>query len=208
MPKKPARTRRRYGTVKRNEMHDAAGGVLLAGNATLAAAAVDIEMRDSSEGHPLDGRYTRVRAELMKQYGCSKAVAERAIAEGKVLFIEQWKADLPERRERLSVQLQAIADAHQHTRPSAAIRALREIGLLNGCYAPTKVEVEHSAEMTLQLDAILEVLDDAGHAALEVLQQQIERAKSEGRLALPEPQAKPVIDIEDAEIVEPEPGSN
>lgn len=211
MPRKPKPTRRRDRRAAPpdsnqvpNEMHTAAGGALLASNARLAAAAVDLEIADSAEGNPLAGRYTRVRTALMKVHGCSKPSAERAIAEGKVIFLERWRADLPEKRDRLALQLQAIADAHQAERPHAAIAALREIGRLHGLYAPIKIADARGTEAALQLDAILGILDDDGRAALEVLQAQIDRAKSEGRLALPPPAGgatEPAI--EDAEIVDP-----
>lgn len=218
MPKKPGATRARERRSTRgraalprnarvpNELHTAAGGALLCSNAKLAAAAVDLEVQDAAEGNTLAGRYSRVRTQLMKLYGCSHPTAERAIAEGKVIFLERWRADLPEKRDRLALQLQAIADAHQAEQPQAAIAALREIGRLHGLYAPIKVGVTHGAEPALQLDAILGVLDSAGHAALQVVLAQIEAAKTQGRLALPPGPDGARDDIEDAELVDP--GSN
>lgn len=78
------------------------------------------------------------------------------------------------------------------------IAASREIGRMNGAYAPDKVEVSHGPppELPLQLDAILGILSERGRAALDVVWDEIEQAKADGRLALPQPE------IED-EIVEP-----
>lgn len=216
MPRKPKPTRLRDQRAVRpprrarvpNEMYTAASGALLAQNAILAAAAVDYELQDAVEGNPLRKRYSRVRDLLMKRHGCSRTSAERAIAEGKVLRMERWiDKELPNKRAELSLQLQRIADAHEDEEPSAAVAALREIGRLNGLYAPSQLKVTHGAELPLQLDAILAILDEKGHAALAVIQEQIERAKAEGRLALPAAGATSGGDVTDAEIVEPD-GAN
>lgn len=199
MPRKPRPTRYRDQRRVPNEMHAAAGGALLAQNAILAAAAVDLEHADVASGQPLRMRYSRVRAALVKKYHCSVAAAERAIAEGKVLRMESWLAELPTKRAELSLQLQRIADAHESEEPQAAVAAIREMARLNGLYAPKQLKVTHGVELPLQLDAILGVLSPRGHAALAIVMEEIEAAKSAGRLALPAPAADE--DVTDAEIV-------
>lgn len=209
MPKKPRPTRLKDLRKVRvpNEMHSVAGGALLAQSPVLAAAAVDLEIADVSKGSPLKGRYSRIRTALMKKFGCSSAHAERAIALGKAIRMEQWLADLPSKRAELSIWLERIATAHEDDEPSAAIAAIREIARLNGLYAPKQFKVTHGVDLPLQLDAILEVLDERGHAALAVVMEQIEAAKAAGRLALPAPAAAaPAPDgddeVSDAELVD------
>jgi len=96
--------------------------------------------------------------------------------------------------------LLAAVSAHR-----AAIAASREIGRMNGAYAPEQLEVAQgpSVDLAYQLDRIFEVLDDAGRATFRVVAEQLERARLDGRLALPQPDKEP--DIED-EVVDVDPG--
>lgn len=199
MPRKPRPTRHRDDRRVPNEHYTAAGGALLARNAVLAAAAVDLELADVAAGQPLRMRYSRVRAALVKKYKCSCSVAERAIADGKVIRLQQWHADLPNKRADLAIRLERIAEAHEDGEPTAAVAAIREIARLYGLYAAKQLKVTHGVELPLQLDAILGVLSPRGHAALAIVMEEIEAAKTAGRLALAAPAADE--DVTDAEIV-------
>lgn len=205
MPRKPRPTRHRDDRRVPNEHYTAAGGALQARNAVLAAAAVDLELADVAAGQPLRMRYSRVRAALVKKYKCSRSVAERAIADGKVIRLQQWHADLPNKRAGLSMQLQRIADANEEKRPGDSIAAIAQIGRFNGLYAPQKIAVVRSEQ--LELEQIVKVLPPWAKEALDKVLEGIEWARSQGLLPAeggtsgPEPEQ-----IDDAEIVEPDRG--
>lgn len=153
---------------------------------------------------------------IAKRFEVHEDTAWRDIAEARKLLAATAEKERPQIRAMETLRLQRIAEEAMRLAKKAeeggemvaatashksAIAASREIGRLNGAYAPDKVEVTHGAspELAMQLDAILTVLDEAGKAAFRVVQEQIERAKSEGRLALP----APAEDVQDAEIVDP-----
>ena len=104
----------------------------------------------------------------------------RAMETVRLLRIAE-SAEAMARKARRQGEFIAASASHR-----TVIAASREIGRLNGAYAPDKVEVTHGAEpeLVLQIDAILGILDDAGRAALDVVMQEIERAKADGRLKL------------------------
>ncbi len=88
----------------------------------------------------------------------------------------------------------AVAALHR-----TAIAASREVSRLTGAYAPKQIEVKHSGtvEVALQIDAVLAILDERGRAAFRLIQEQIEAARADGRLALAAPEDE-----------EPDPGAN
>lgn len=152
---------------------------------------------------------------IAKKFELSEREAWRVISDARRLIAAEADKERPHIRAMETVRLQRIAAEAESLAKAArrtgeflaasashksAIAASREIGRLNGAYAPDKVEVTHGAspELAAQLDAIWAVLDEAGQAAFRVIHEQIERAKQEGRLALPAP-----AEVEDAEIVDP-----
>lgn len=167
--------------------------------------------------------YPKTRDAIMKQFGVSRATAERDIAKAKRVIAaeldahrEVVRAYETRRNERVADRAEELAGkaatekqwAAAAALQRAAIAASREVSRLNGAYAPAKIEVMHSThEPSLQLDAILGILDEAGHAALGVVLSQIEAAKAEGRLKPLEP---PSGEAEDAEFTDnpARPGEN
>jgi hypothetical protein len=177
----------------------------------LEALRADIEAK-----RPTEGRYTRVRDAIMKEFVCSMSSAEVSIRDAKIHMSEQFERELPTKRAEMCAQLQRIADAQEEAAPLASVAALRELSKIIGLHAPKKLEVTHGAspELALQLDAILAALNEPELAALRIVLAGIERAKAEGRLALPAADAASEDEgIEDAEVVEPttdepKPGGN
>jgi hypothetical protein len=207
MPPKPKPTRvRRDGTIVPNEAATAAHGALMDRSAARRDYAIEAELQDIEDGGTTAGRYVRVRKAIEGRFSCSKSEAERAIARAKIHLAERFDAELPGRRAEVCRQLQRIADKQEEAHPVAAVAAIREQAKILGFYAPKKFEVTHGTtpELALQLDAIIAVLNDEELAALRVVMAGIERAKAEGQLVLP---AGDGVDdeIEDAELVEPEP---
>jgi hypothetical protein len=206
MSKKPRPTRTLPdGTVVPNPYATAAGGALLVGNAQHRDYAIAALLDDIERGERAVGRYVRVRDAIAKHFNCSRGSAEDAIRDARVALAERFAAELPSRVAEICSQLQRIADEQERDQPQASVAALREQAKILGLYAPKRLEVTHGAspELALQLDAIIEVLNDEELAAMRVVLAGIERAKREGRLALPAAEA-----VEDAEIVEPESGEN
>ena len=206
MPQKPKPTKVSHGRVIPNRNATAARGALHERSAARMHYALQAELEDIEAGNPTKGRYVRVRDAIMARFVCSRAEAERAIARGKIYLAERFDAELPAHRADVCRQLQRIADEQEQQHPVAAVAALREKSKILGLYAPKKLQVTHGAapELALQLDAILAILSPRGHAAMDVLMEEIETAKREGRLALPEPErdAGDEGDTEDAEFVD------
>ena len=163
--------------------------------------------------------YSVARKAITERWGVSETTAERDLRAAKQLIALELdaievRATETRRNERIADKAETLAEkaaavndwAAAATLQRAAIAASREVSRLTGAYAPKQVEVTHTGtvEIALKLDAILDVLDEAGRAALHVVLAQIEDAKASGRLALPAPEEE----VEDAEIVgEPaEPG--
>lgn len=100
---------------------------------------------------------------------------------------------------------EAIADDRGETH--AGNIALRERHKLLGLYAPKKIEhsgsVGVSMTIDVKLDILVGVLDAKGLAALDVVLEQIEAARSAG--LLPEPKSEEDGDEIDAEIVDATP---
>ncbi|HEU4727670.1 MAG TPA: hypothetical protein VFT22_07270 [Kofleriaceae bacterium] len=163
----------------------AADGALLERNAARMHYAIDAEFRDIEANQPAKNRYTRVRAAIMDHFHCSKSEAERAIARAKVYLAQKFVDELPAKRAEICRQLQRIADAQEEAEPQAAIAALREQARILGLHAPQELKITTGEEVPLQLDAVLDVLDEEGLAALRVLQSKIDAAKQAGLLALP-----------------------
>jgi hypothetical protein len=59
-------------------------------------------------------------------------------------------------------------------------------GSSNGLHAAKKIQVT-SVSVSVEISAILDVLDAAGRAALDLVLDQVEAAKAAGRLKAPEP---------------------
>lgn len=207
MPRKPKPTRvARDGTIVPNENRTAAHGALMERNVARRDFAIRAEFEDINAGNPTKGRYVRVRERIEKYFNCSQTSAERAMRAAEIHLAERFDAELPAERAKTCRQLQQIADEQEQKQPHAAVAALALKAKIVGMLAPKKIEVTHGAspELALQLDAILVVLSDAGRAALDVVLAEIEAAKRDGRLALPE-STEEHDEIEDAEIVESEP---
>jgi len=167
-------------------------GAPIVGNPARVAFAQDSLLERSS------GRTVKL---LIERFEISRATAERDIATAKRLIAETAERERPQLRAMETVRLERVADAAEqlvdkamatgdHAAAAAAMRSViaasREIGRLNGAYAPDKVEVTHGAEpeLVLQIDAIIAVLNDEELAAMRVVMAGIEAAKADGRLKL------------------------
>jgi hypothetical protein len=65
---------------------------------------------------------------------------------------------------------------------SAANYAMDRLCRLDGLFAPEKVEHSGTISVAVQIDAVINVLDTAGLAALEIVMAQVEAAKQSGLL--------------------------
>lgn len=165
-------------------------GATILGNPARVAFAQDSLLERSS------GRTVKL---LIERFEISRATAERDIATAKRLIAETAERQRPQIRAMETVRLERVADSAEqlvdnamasgdYVAAAAAMRSViaasREIGRLNGAYAPDRVEVTHGAEpeLALQIDAILAILDDAGRAALDIVMSQIAAAEADGRL--------------------------
>lgn len=197
MPLKPRPTRvTRQGEVVPNEHATAAGKALQYSNVLLAMRAIELEHEDIASGNKMLNRYVRVRDRLISTMGCSKASAERAIREGKLIRTNRFLAELPQKGAELSIQLQRIADRHEEDEPAAAVAAIREIARINGLHAPKELTITQGDRGVVDdLRAVMDCLSERGRAALDIVLDELEEAKSSGRLALPDP------DVIEGEIV-------
>ena len=170
--------------------------------------------------------YSYARKAIMAQWGVSRATAERDIAAAKQLIaleldgMEVRAAEtrrnerIADRAERLAAKAAKVQDwTAAAALQRSAIAASREVSRLTAAYAPKEIKLStgQAPELPLQLDAILGILDEEGRAAFRIVQQQIEAAKADGRLRLPEPaDHEPEEDsasAEDADFVD-RPGEN
>jgi len=162
--------------------------------------------------------YSVARTAIMNHFKVHKATAERDIRAAKQLIALELdafeiRAAETRRNERIADKAEELAGkaaalgeyAEAATLQRTAIAASREVSRLTGAYAPKQVQVTHTGRVevavALKVDAILAILDEAGLAAMRVVQEQIEAAKASGRLALPEPE-EDEEEVEDAEIVD------
>lgn len=207
MPQKPKPTRvdQYRKEVVQNEDHEF-------GNPSFERRdfALQFMLEDAQAGNSADGRYTRTLVAIMERFQCSRSEGVRAIRRGRVHMAKRFHKELPLQRAETCMQLQRIADKHEDSDPKAAVSALRTKAQIIGLFEPIKVEVEHGGhvDVGIQIDAALEVLDERGRAALDLVMAQLAAAESAGKLALPagEDEHEPEDSIMDAEIIEP--GSN
>lgn len=222
MPTKPKLTRKtRQGKIVPNEKATAFGGrslrrdasqktdralsgALQMGNADYVAIANEIYWDDIERQKPAWGRWSRVNKALMARVGCSVSTASRAMRDAELLRAADATEQLPMLRHRVMEQLHRIADKQEDEQPLAAVRALSEIASIGGLYAPQKIEVVPSE--ALELEAIIRVISPRGKAALDVLLEEIEVARSQG--LLPAAGGTGQGEVVDAEIVEPGAGGN
>jgi hypothetical protein len=144
---------------------------------------------------------TKAMKQIAGKFEISEREAWRVISDARKLIAAEADKERPQIRAMETVRLLRIAESAEAMARKArrqgefiaasashrtVIAASREIGRLNGAYAPDKVEVTHGAEpeLVLQIDAILAILTDAGRAAMDVVMGEIERAKADGRLKL------------------------
>lgn len=167
------------------------GGSVIVGNPARVAFAQDSLLERSS------GRTVKL---LIERFEISRATAERDIATARRLIAETAERQRPQIRAMETARLERVADAAEQLADKATatgeyaaaaasmrsvIAASREIGRLNGAYAPDQIVMQSTTmELPLQIDAILDVLSDAGRAALDVVMAEIEAAKADGRLKL------------------------
>lgn len=197
MPRKPHPTvKDRQGRTVPNRAAGGGGlvhaprarGLRHYGNPEHIRFAVDFDQRDRTRRKPQAGRYGRTVEAIVKQFRCSESHAKRAIAAMRAYRMDVLADQLPGMVADLVEQWQEIADdARAAGEFTPAVAALREIGKVAGVYAPMKVEHEHDAAPTLQLQlaALIDVLSPAGQAALELVLTEFEAAKAAGRLMLP-----------------------
>lgn len=201
MPKRPKQiVKNRQGKLEVNRHAVAGRGIRQYGNPELIEHALRFWLEDVEEGTPFRGRYNRVRERIVTSLGASHDAAEDAIRGARSYTADKFAEELPVRVAEISDQLQRIADNAEAVEPAAAVAALRELGKLNGLYAPKKIEVSPEAA-PLDLAVLVAVLDAEGRAALDVVIGQYEAARAAGKLQLPEG------DVLEAELVD-EPGQN
>jgi hypothetical protein len=179
-----------------------ARGLRYYGNPEHIQFAVDFDRRDRARRRPQAGRYGRTVEAIVKQFRCSESHAKRAIAAIRAYRMDVLADQLPGMVADLVEQWQEIADdAREAGEFTPAVAALREIGKVAGVYAPVKVEHEHDAGPTLQMQlaALIDVLSPAGQAALELVLTEFEAAKAAGRLLLPAPEELASADDDDDE---------
>jgi len=132
---------------------------------------------------------------LRTTYGVSQECAETDLLAARDQLIASAVAERPAIRAMATLQFKELAikaaAARQYT---AAVAAWREIGKLHGAYEPDKITIVPNE--SFDLGAIISVLSPSGKAALDVLLEDIERARHAGDLPPRDPEA-----IE-AEIVE------
>jgi hypothetical protein len=135
--------------------------------------------------------------DLVERFGVSDLEARDDLATARAQLMADSVAERPAVRAQATAQLKSIAgEARRSGQHAAAVAAWREIGKLHGAYEPDKVQlVPHEA---IELGAIIRILDDVGKAALDVLLEQIDRAKAAGRLPVAPPLALPPGPIYDA----------
>lgn len=103
-----------------------------------------------------ENSYSTVRAMIMKQFGVSKATAERDIANAQVLIAEDAERERPILRARETQRLNRIADkAEDAGEFSAAVQASRGIGKMNGLEVQVVSVGNTSPEQQAMLNALV-----------------------------------------------------
>lgn len=138
--------------------------------------------------------FAELVADLMTQFGIARTAACSDIRAAREQLMADAAAERPAIRAMATLQFKEIANlARQARQYTAAVAAWREIARLHGAYEPDKITIVPSD--ALELGAIIGVLSPSGKAALDVLLEDIERARAAGQLPPREPE--PV----DAEII-------
>lgn len=143
--------------------------------------------------------YSATRDALMKQFGISKATAERDIADAKVLIAEQAEKRRPYLGADWTQRLTRVADkAEDKGEYQAVVSASREVAKINGLYAEKKIKITNTTTVSMQVFTVVGILDAEGLAALEIVQRQIESARAQGLLPVavdeskePDPEDEP-----------------
>lgn len=139
------------------------------------------------------------RQEIMNRYNIGEQSANKEIRAAREVIAKSLNAvevriDEVTRLRRIADRTEKAADraltgedclggAALH---KTAIAASKEIARLCGANAPEKVEITHtgSVEVSLQIDAVLNVLDDRDNADLARITEKILRAKQAGLLPI------------------------
>lgn len=177
-------------------------GALQLGNADIVAWVSECYLQDIVDGRTTRCRFTRVMAATIARFNCSRSTAMRAYRDAELLRFADAESRRPQLRDRVEEQLQRIADREEEREPMASIAALREVARIGGLYAPQTITIVPNEQ--LDLEKIVSVLGPSGKAALDVLLEDIERARSQGLLPAAGGTAEQIVD---AEIVEPDPGT-
>ena len=120
---------------------------------------------------------------IMEHYRVARPTAYRDMLDARELVIADSIAERPFVRAWATAQFRTIAnEARAAKQYAAAAAAIREIGKLHGAYEPDRISLIPNE--SLELSAIIGVLDDDGQAALDILLAQIERAKAAGRFTV------------------------
>jgi hypothetical protein len=142
---------------------------------------------------------TKAMKQIAGKFEISEREAWRVISDTRKLIAAEADKERPQIRAMETVRLLRIAESAEAMARKArrqgefiaatashrtVIAASREIGRLNGAYAPDQIVIGATTELPVQLDAILAILTDAGRAALDVVMGEIEAAKADGRLKL------------------------
>lgn len=208
MPRKPPAFRRLPdGTLVPNEEATAVHNALQERSVERRNYAIQVYFDDIKAGLTTKGRYSRVRDQIVERFKCSLSEGERAIRAARLYLAKRFDDELPMQRAETVEQLQRIADEQERENPQAAVAALRTKAQIVGLFAPQKVEVTHGTtpQLAEQLDLLINAFNDAERAALDIVLIGIERVKAAG-LVLPAGESEE--DIQDAEIIEPEPGES
>ncbi len=145
-----------------------------------------------------------ILVELRERFGVDEVVARDDVATARAQLMADSVAERPAIRAMCTAMLrQDRLDARKAGQYAAAVAAVREIGKLHGAYEPDKVTVV--PHESLELGAIISVLNEVEKAALDVVLEGIERAKATGRLPLalpPGPSSAASGDSVNAELVD------
>lgn len=138
-----------------------------------------------------------IKARIIERFSVHPATVDTDIAEARRRNEEVTDKRVPELIHRNTVRLDSIADmAEEDGKYSDAVQALREVHRIHGMHAPKKLVVTGQVAVSLDIQAVVAILDDKGLAALEVVIAQITAAQARGELT----EAAPV----DADVVEPD----
>lgn len=115
---------------------------------------------------------------LCQKYKVDQRTAYAYIAVAFQRLAADAENDRPIRKARMRLTLQSLMRAHMTKGDgSSANRAADMLCKIDGLYTPEKITIEHTVGVPLEIERVVDVLDNAGLAALEVVMAQVEAAQ-------------------------------